>query len=500
MLMNDIFSIVNTILNPKSFCVFGANNSLLHTMGSMQLRNIRSGGFPGPIYPIHPNLEKVQGCKAYKSVLDLPEIPDLAFIILPPQVVPQVMEECGQKGIKRLIITSGGFREVGPDGVALAQRIDEIAKKYDMRFIGPNCLGVFNSWYGYPEKNNMNFNTMWMYIVPERGPISIAAQSGTIASHLFWYMKDIGAKIGKSISVGNENSIDMVDMLEYFKNDPQTKVIGLYIEEIKRGKEFIELAKKISPIKPIVAIYAGGSEAATRSIKSHTGAMAGDNRIFEGVFKETGIISTFSATDFVHFLRAFSYGIIPNGNRLGIITDSGGSGSMMAKSAEIFGLKVPEFSEELKSKIKQIIPPTASANNPIDLTFDVKQYSLYIKLPKLLMTSGEVDCVVMYAAFGFEEIIKILKEGGNDLGGFDFSNELMRDTWLRPLQRVIKKTNVPMFYINPAGYSDSWSRTFISSDIPIFDLWDMPIKCLSILAKYSEYRRNLVNDQEKKTK
>jgi len=479
---------LHSILNPKSLCVFGANNNLLNTMGSMQLRNIIAGGFKGPIYPIHPQLDKVQGYKAYRSVLDLPETPDLAFIILPTRVVVEVMEECGQKGIKHLIITSGGFREVGQDGKKLSIKLSEIAEKYNIRFIGPNCLGVFNGWYD-PEKKDSHFNTMWMYIVPERGPISLAAHSGTVASHLFWYAREIGAKIGKSFSIGNENNIDIVDILKYFKDDPQTKVIGLYIEEIKRGKDFIALAKEITPKKPIVAIYAGGSEAAIRSIKSHTGAIAGDDRIFEGVFKETGIISTFSAQDFVHYLRAFSYGIIPNGNRIGIITDSGGSGSMMTKSAEIYGLKVPEFSEELKSKIRKLIPPTASATNPIDLTFDVNQYNLYVKLPKLLINSGEIDGLVMYAAFGFEDIIKILKKGGMKFDNFEFDDEFLKGMWLKPMQRITKKKSVPFFYINPQGYSDSWSKVFINSDIPIFYLWDYPVKCLSILAKYSEYKK-----------
>jgi acyl-CoA synthetase (NDP forming) len=228
------------ILNPKSLAIFGANNNLLTTMGSMQLRNIiAGGGFNGNIYPVHPRLDEVQGYKAYKSVKDLPVVPDLAFLILPTRVVPQVMEECGEKGIKNLLITSGGFREIGKDGIELSKKIDEISKKYNMRFVGPNCLGIYNGWYGFPEKKEAYFNTFWPYAIPERGNISIISQSGTIAAQTFWHAKEMGVRIGKSLSVGNERNIDMVDFLEYFKDDPQTGVIGLYIEEIKRGKEFI---------------------------------------------------------------------------------------------------------------------------------------------------------------------------------------------------------------------------------------------------------------------
>ncbi|MGV9200552.1 MAG: CoA-binding protein, partial [Promethearchaeia archaeon] len=348
-----------SLLNPESLCIFGANNNLLTTMGSMQLRNIIAGGYKGEIYPVHPKLDKVQGYKAYKSVLDIPETPEVAFIILPPKVVPEVMEECGQKGIKRLIITSGGFRESGEQGEKLSQEISAIAEKYDIRFIGPNCLGVYNGWYN-AEVEETHFNTMWIYETFQRGKISIASQSGTIACHTVWHANNMGAKIGKSLSIGNELNIDIVDYLAYFRDDPETEVIGLYIEEIKRGNEFIKLAKEITPHKPIIAIYAGGTEAATRSIMSHTGAIGGNQNIYDAVFKETGIISTNSITDFLYYLKIFEIAqqmdIYPEGNKVGIITDSGGSGSMMVKSAELHGLEVPEFSKELQEEIHQHIP------------------------------------------------------------------------------------------------------------------------------------------------
>lgn len=157
-LVPDSQNYIEEILNPSSICVFGANNNLMTTMGSMQLRNIITGvGFDDNIFPIHPRLDKVQGIQAYKSVFDLPIVPDLAFIILPTRIVPQVMEECGQKGIKHLIITSGGFRESGSEGIELSNQIDKIAKKYNIRFIGPNCLGIYNGWYKYPEKKKCLF-------------------------------------------------------------------------------------------------------------------------------------------------------------------------------------------------------------------------------------------------------------------------------------------------------------------------------------------------------
>lgn len=464
-------------------------------MGSMQFQNIIQGKFEGELYPIHPKLENVQGYKAYKSVLDLPKVPDLAFIILPPKIVPKVMEECGQKGIKYLIITSGGFREIGTEGIELSTQIDEIAKKFGMRFIGPNCLGVYNGWYGAP-KENTHLNTMWITETPERGKVSIASQSGTIACHAVWHAKRIGLKIGKSISNGNENNIDLVDILEYYKDDPQTDVIGLYIEEIKRGKDFIKVVKQITPKKPIVAIYAGGSDAAARSINSHTGSIGGNQKIFDAVFKETGIISTDSIVDFLYYLRTFSWaqktGIYPKGNKVGVITNSGGAGAMMTKALETYDLIVPEFSKELQDRLHETLPYTASASNPIDVTFDTDFTNLMIKYPIKLVKSKEVDSILVYAIFDFGELMDFIDQLGylkdDNLKNI---NSTIDSFLMKPLTKLIKKLGVPIFYLGPQPYEKFINQKFLSYDLPIFDFWDAPTKCLSVLVQYIEFRNSI---------
>ncbi|MFW9773289.1 MAG: CoA-binding protein [Candidatus Thorarchaeota archaeon] len=484
------------IFNPKTIAIFGANNNLLTTMGSMQLRNIRAGrGLDDGIYPIHPRLDVIQGYKAYKSIIDLPIIPDLAFLILPTMVIPQVMEECGQKGIKNLLITSGGFRESGSQGRELSKKIGLIADKYSMRFLGPNCLGIYNGWYGYPEKENAYFNTFWPYAIPKRGNVSIISQSGTIAAQTFWHAKEMGLKISKSISVGNEQNIDIVDCLDYLKNDPQTEIIGLYIEEVKRGNEFIKLAQEIVPIKPIVAIYAGGTKAAIRSIMSHTGSIAGNQKIYDAVFKETGIISTDLILDFLHYLRTLSFAksnnSFPKGKRVAIVTDSGGSGSMMAKMLELYGLEVPEFSESLKDEIFKLIPPTASANNPIDVTFDVNFLNIFYKFPKILMKSGEIDSVVVYGVFDFDEVLDTMEKSGMEIDEQTKHLKVMIDNAvLKPIKRLMKKYSIPVFYAGPIPYKYPWFQKFLSYDISIFELWDFPPKSLAILTQYSEYIKN----------
>lgn len=486
---------LHTFLNPRSITVFGANNNLLTTMGSMQLRNvIAGGGLSSNIYPIHPRLDIVQGLKAYKSVSDLPIIPDLAFLILPTRAVPQVMEECGDKGIKNLLITSGGFREIGDEGVKLSKMIDTISKKYNMRFIGPNCLGIFNAWYGLPEREDAYLNTFWPYATPKRGNISIISQSGTIAAQTFWHAKEMGVNISKSISIGNERNIDMVDFLQYFKDDPHTKVIGLYIEEIKRGKEFIKITKEITPFKPIVAIYTGGTIAANRSIRSHTGSLSGNQKIYDAVFKESGIIPTNSVKDFLYYLRTLSfaqkYNIFMKGKRVGIITDSGGSGSMMAKSLELYGLEVPEFSTQLKDEISELIPFTASANNPIDVTFDANFFNLFYKFPKILMKSGEIDGIIVWGLFDFDDVMETIENSGMVIDENLKKMSLMLErSVLKPVKRLMQKYSIPIYFSGPFPYRFPWFQKFMSSDLPTFDFWDAPPKCLKVLYQYSEHRK-----------
>ncbi len=485
---------LDEIFNPESVCVFGANNNLLETMGSMQLRNLKSG-FKGNIYPIHPRLENIQGLKAYRSVSELPETPTLALIILPPRVVPHVLEECGEKGVKRAIIVSGGFRERrDEEGLELTRVIDNIARKYSMRFIGPNCLGVYNGWYGSDDTSHY-LMTFWPYFIPDLGKVSIISQSGTIAAQTFWYAKNMGLKMSKSISVGNEQNVDMVDLLRYMKDDPQTDVIGLYIEEIKRGKEFIELTREITPDKPIVAIYGGGTKAATRSIQSHTGAMAGNAKIFEGVFKETGIVFTDSIIDFFYYLRTLSYAkkynIFPKGKRIGIITESGGSATLMTKKCELLGLKVPIFSKQLQEQIAEYIPLTGTGKNPVDITFFKNFYEFVVKLPKTVLKSGEVDGILFDGIFDFGEILEIIEKGGGSVDeNMKKMINLFYTTFLKPLHRLAIKHSVPIFYSGPQLYYYNIYREFLKRDIPIFELWDAPPKSMSILVKYSEYRRS----------
>ena len=486
---------LHNFLHPKSIAFYGANNKGAG-IASLQIMNLILSGFKGNIYPIHLNDPQIMGYKAYKSIAEVPEVPDLVIIVLPPQIVPKIFKECGEKGVKHLIVVSGGFREMaGEKKNTLTEEVCKITDDYGMRFIGPNCLGFYNNWI-YPNDNISAFNTsIWERL--KRGNFSIASQSGTLSSHIWFDPENLDLGLSKSLSIGNEANIDIVDCLEYFKDDDTTQVIGIYIEEIKRGKRFLELAKEITKKKPIIAIYVGGSKASKRAAMSHTGAMAGNYKIYDAAFKETGIIKTELVEEFLDLARLLSDGIYPKGKRIGIITNSGGPGAMLANRAEKDGLIVPEFSRELQEKLRNATSPTASVSNPLDSTFDMNLFNYYVNLPKLLMESGEIDIIIMYGVFGFQDVLakyvkneQIAKFAEFDKPTSD-SKQPLEKILISPIIKASKEHSIPIVYINPQNYSSPWSRRIRESGAVLFQLWDRPIRCIAKLCDYAEYRRKI---------
>jgi len=470
-------------LNPKSVAFYGTNNKG-SSLASVLIMNILKSGYSGNIYPIHLKLDSVMGFKAYKSIVEIPEIPDLVIVVLPAKVVPEIFNECGEKGVKRIILISGGFRELTGDRKnRLTEKICEIANNYGMRFIGPNCLGVFNNWYD-PEDENSAFNTA-IWEILKKGYFSIASQSGTLSSHIWFDPSSVDVGLSKSLSVGNEANIDIVDCLEYYKDDEKTQVIGLYIEELKRGKKFLELTKQITPKKPIVSIYVGGTEAGNRALQSHTGSLAGDSKIYDAVFKETGIIKTDFVQEFLDISLILSNGVLPKGNRLGIITNSGGPGAMVANNAEKKGLVLPEFSESLQKELKEHLPSNASFKNPIDCAFDMNLPYFYITLPEMLMKSGEVDAIIQYGVVGFQDVMedylsyeKIAKYAEFTKQPSEVIDSLAKKLVVPTVQNS-RKYQVPILHVSPMPLNSPWSKRLRDNGFLLFRLWDRPVNALA---------------------
>ena len=485
---------LHELINPKSVAIYGANNSY-EKFGTMMLFRILTSGFDNThVYPIHLRLDTVLGCKAYKKIADVPEIPDLVILVIPSRYIVQAFTECAEKGVKHLIIVTGGFREMTDERKnTYTEEIVEIAKEYGIRFIGPNCLGMYNGWLD--PSGQKSFNMMLSEEV-KRGKFSMVSHSGTIAAQLYRDAENIGLTLGKTFSIGNEANIDLVDFLEYFKDDDETTVIGLYIEEIKRPKRFIQLAKEITPKKPIIAMYGGGSVAGNRAIRSHTGSMAGNKKIFDAMIRETGIIQTYYIEDFLDIVSILSNPnfIYPKGNRIGILTHFGGPGSMVANNAERLGLAVPELSEEFQQKLRNILPPTSNCSNPVDMTFDTDILKFYLKFPKMLMKSGEIDAIILFGVAGFYDDFGKLQELElskhlEQREGFDDQIKILEKILITPIIKTSQNYSVPVIYVNNQTLASPWSKKVRKEGGIIFKFWDRPVKALAKICKYAEYRR-----------
>ncbi|MFW9783308.1 MAG: acetate--CoA ligase family protein [Candidatus Heimdallarchaeota archaeon] len=376
---------------PKSVAFYGASN-MMQKFGSIHLTNLLSAGYKGKMFPIHPKEDNILGFRAYKNIQDVPDQVDLAVMAINPDLVNKFLEECGQKGIKYVIILSGGFSEVGNEQAQ--NKMKQIAEKYDQKILGPNCSG---------EVITPSVNITHVPWPPRKGGVSIVSQSGTYAVQpLIAISSKIGVGISKIISVGNEVNTDLVDFLEALEEDEETTSIGIYFEAVRRGKEFIDLITRINLKKPIVIIPIGQTEAGTRSAKSHTAAITSPGYVIDSICEQTGAIKVKSSIDMLNLLNCFDSLPLPKGNRVAILTLGGGPGTLMSDLFESNGMKVPMLSKQLQEKLKPWMPETASTLNPIDLTYSDDMQNFLSILPDILLKSNEIDSLIFYGLMGTE--------------------------------------------------------------------------------------------------
>lgn len=381
----------DNIFKPASVAFIGASNNLL-TAGTPLFLSILTSKFEGRIYPIHLKEKRIFGLDAYKSVLDLPDIPDVAIIAVRPSILIKVLGECGQKGIRAVVVITAGYNETGEEGRTREKQLIDMASKYNIRFVGPNCIGVLNPWH--------KFNCTWFTYTHNPGHLGIISQSGSFVTQMLPFLAQNGFGVSKGISVGNQSDIDTEECLEYFGQDDDTKAIAMYIEGLKRPGVFFEIAREVTRKKPVVVYYVGGTEAGAKAGTSHTGVLAGREELMNGLFKSAGIIRATDSETLYQWAGAMSLLPPMKGNRVGIISNSGGPGAAFADSAQRAGLVVPEFSQKLQKRIRGIIADIGSSKNPIDMTMDLNLESLIKTLPEMVIESGEVDGIMHYGFFG----------------------------------------------------------------------------------------------------
>ena len=471
---------LHLLMNPRSIAIAGANNNPMK-MGTLQALSILKDGYAGTLYPVHPTEKTVLGLKAYNAVADLPEAPDLAVLVVPTHQAVPVLEEFGRIGTPRAVVITAGFRETGDEGRSLEERLKEIARRYGTRFLGPNCMGMLNS------QRSLNLTVAQLNGKP--GILGMASQSGTYVTQTLAYLRDRGIRLSKAISVGNEANIDIVDALEYLGEDEHTRAVILYIEGIRDGRRFIEVARKITPRKPVLAQYVGGTGAGARAGKSHTGAMAGPDELYEGIFRQAGVIRVHSVEELYAHGWALAAQPPLKGRRIGIVTNSGGPGTAISHNVDLGGLDVPRYSEALQARIRPMIPPHASSANPVDLTFHLDMQVLSTAIPELILQSGEVDGMILHGALmsGFmREVYPHVRELAGDVTEDRFLAQFKRD--LTKTVSLPREYGIPLLVSSFFGSVDDYTRAYRENDIPVFDSPEKAARCMVSFLRHLEVR------------
>jgi len=384
---------LDIFFKPETVAIVGASKTV-GKVGNVILSNLLESNFRGRVYPVNPYTESIYGRKAFASVKDIPEQVELAVLATRAEAVPQVMQDCAEKGVKGVIIVSGGFAEVGDEGVVRQKQVEEIAVQAGMRVVGPNCIGVYDS---ESEMDTM-FMPRYRMSRPRRGRIAFITQSGAFGIAVLDWAASRGFGVSKFISLGNRVDVDELDCLEYLADDEQSKVIALYVESTVDGRRLIDIAKKVVKNKPIVALKAGVTARGAQAVLSHTGSLAGKDEIYDEAFKQSGIIRTHGPQDLFDVARAMANQPLPKGDRVAIVTNGGGFGVIATDAVDGCGLKMADFSEKTTRYLREHLPPIVSTGNPVDLVgdADAERYRLAIDA---LLEDPNVDEIVVIILF-----------------------------------------------------------------------------------------------------
>ena len=383
---------LDPIMKPRSIALIGASTRD-HTIGSDIQKRLVEYGFTGPIYPVNPKAPTVGGLKAYASVLDIEGPIDLAIIVINAKHVLSVIDQCHEKNVGGLCVISAGFKETSEEGARLEKELLDKCHAYNLRLIGPNCLGVINT---HPA---IRMDGCFAESLPERGNIGFVSQSGALGGGILNILKDLNIGFAQFISIGNQADVDASTAIEYWENEDDVGQILLYMESIRNPASFRKVASRVSKKKPILALKAGRSKAGASAASSHTGSLAGSDKAAEALLRQSGVIRETSLQTLFATAKAFSRCPLPKGNCIAIITNSGGPGIMAADAISDLGLEVAQLSSETQAKLRSFLPAVASVKNPVDMIASAPLDHYQKTLDAVLSDEGVDAALVIYLPF-----------------------------------------------------------------------------------------------------
>jgi acyl-CoA synthetase (NDP forming) len=463
---------LDSLFNPKSVAVIGASTKELH-IGNRIIKNLLDFGFTGSVYPINPKADEIRGIKAYPSILDVPTDVDVVHMVIPARFVPQAIEDCGKKGVKFVILNGGGFAEVGPEGAAIQGDCIARAKKHGIRILGPNCQGIINSDPDVRAYCNFTFTK------PDPGHISIVALSGGVAETIHQAFSEMGVGTRMYASNGNACDVTIPEIIRYYGDDEGTRVIVLYVEGLRDATTFLEVAREVAAKKPILAMKAGRTKEGAKAAASHTGGLAKEDIATDLIFEKTGVLSFRDEGELCRAAVAFASQPIPRGNRVGMITNTGGPAVIATDVLVNAGLTIPPLSEGAIAFLKTKLHPAATFSNPMDVlaTAGGEQFRAALDT---MMDEDQIDCVYINFVTPFfvdnesvaREIVEVSKQAKKPI-----VCNLMTDKrqWTETV-RILQDGGVPCYSFPGAaaralaalvGYYDIRSREI--GQVRVFD-------------------------------
>ena len=470
------------IFAPKVVAVIGASNNP-GSWGQGIMKHLLSPALR-KIYPVNPNSTEVMGLKAYASVLDIPEPVELAVIVVASTRVPKVIRECVQKGIKAAVVVPGGFAESGDEGIKLEADLVGVARQGGIRFIGPNSMG-------HADTSSHLSTLAWTFETPP-GPVALISQSGNYGHRILHRGMMSGIGFSKFVCTGNEADIRFTDYLEYLADDKDTKIISAYMEGLREGRRFFELAKRITPHKPVIVIKSGSTKASAEAAMSHTATLAGSDEVYAAAFHQAGVLRVEDDDELCDVITALLYQPLPHGRKIGILTIGGGLGVMSAEACEKEGLEIPPLAPTTIEKLNAQLPPRWSHANPVDMA-GISMAENKAIFPSLfaIMDDKDIDAVLLQAPIGANTDRMTTMFDSEEIKAYRRAEESALDK----LKLRVKRDEKPVFMVKPAvefATDPEVASLFSREGIPVYPSPHRAARVLNQLAWYRSYLDSIV--------
>jgi acyl-CoA synthetase (NDP forming) len=454
---------MDTLFNPRSIAVVGASDNP-GKLGSHVMRSLTEGQYPGGIFPVNPGKGEILGIKTYPSLLYIPEEVDLSIIVLPAEQVPKTIKECKEKGILGIVLITAGFKEIEDQrGEALQREITDLANQFGIRIIGPNTFGIVNLHLPL----NASFTPEFSWV--EKGGVSLISQSGGM-SHLMAFLA-IKNQTGfsKIIGLGNRCNVDFAEAVEYLEEDPETRVIAMYLEGVDHPRRLMEAVETLKGKKPIVVYKVGRSRTSDLASQFHTGSLAGKHEIYEGAFKQAGVLTVRSSEELLDTAKALDLSSLPEGNRVAVLSGQAGPGMAACDICENEGLSLSSFSSEIQKRIEELLPPLAIRTNPVDMGPAWYDSGAIKGIVQAVLEDRNIDAVILCIMFA----------SANRAAVGTLSDLLTQREECKPVLCCIS---------SPSGIWDEEVRRLEHSGIPNFPTPERAAKVLANLYRFKKMR------------